>query len=125
MTEKALPKKRLGDTYEIAINGARGRVKLYLRTGYYEDGALGEIFIDVAKFGSDLRSMISCWAILFSISLQNGVEPARLIKAFSGVSFEPKGKVQCPLEEVTECTSIPDVVCRILTVELAKLKKGK
>ncbi len=120
MPERSLPKLRLGHTYEIEIHAVGGRVKVYLRTGLYEDGTLGEIFLDCAKFGSDVRSMMNCWAILFSISLQNGVPVSRLIKTFEYVSFEPRGKVVCPIPEIDKCTSIPDVVCRILKAEIMK-----
>lgn len=119
MKEKPLPKKRRGTTYEVVISGAAGRSKIYLRTGLYADGTLGEIFVDCAKLGSEQRSLVNCWAIAFSIALQEGAHLGRLIKAFEGVSFEPKGKVECPVEGVTECSSIPDAVCRILDAEFA------
>lgn len=115
--ERPLPKKRSGCTYEVEIYGAAGRVKMYLRTGLYADGTLGEIFLDVAKFGSDLRSMLSSWAILFSIALQGGVSVHRLVRTFRGVPFEPKGRVVCSLGQVTKCSSILDVVCQILEAE--------
>jgi ribonucleoside-diphosphate reductase alpha chain len=119
MAEVSLPKRRLGTTYEVEIYTDQGRSKVYLRTGIYENGALGEIFVDCAKMGSDLRSMIGCWSVGFSIALQNGVALERLLHAFENVSFEPKGKVTCPVEGVTECSSIPDVICRILRIEFA------
>lgn len=122
MPEKPLPARRLGNTYEIEIFTANGRVKMYLRTGLYEDGSLGEIFVDVAKFGSDIRGMFSCWAILFSIALQNGVPLERLCRTFEGVSFEPKGRVACPVEGLVQCSSVPDVVCRILRAEFLEKK---
>lgn len=117
MKEKPLPKKRRGVTYEVEIFGSHGRQKFYLRTGLHEDGTLGEIFVDVAKLGSEKRSLVNCWAICFSIALQEGTSLGRLIRSFEGVSFEPKGKVSCPVEGVTECSSIPDAVCRILAAE--------
>lgn len=118
MAEKPLPKRRVGHTYELMIySQSGGRTKAYLRTGLHEDGTLGEIFVDVAKFGSELRSLVNCWAIMVSIALQNGVPLQHIVSTFECVSFEPKGRVECPVAGVDQCTSIPDVVCRILQAE--------
>lgn len=122
MVERPMPKLRLGHTYEIEIFTNMGRVKLYLRTGLYEDGTLGEIFVDVAKFGSDLRGMFSCWAITFSIALQNGVPLERLCHSFESISFEPKGRAVTAIESITQCTSVPNVVCQILKAEFLEAR---
>jgi ribonucleoside-diphosphate reductase alpha chain len=111
-----LPKHRIGYTYEIMIDGT----KVFLRTGLYDDGKLGEIFVDVAKFGSELRSLIHCWAVLFSIALQHGTPLEQLVHTFEGVKFAPCGTVSCAVKEITSCSSIPDCIVRILAVECLK-----
>lgn len=123
MPEKSLPKKRRGTTYEIEILSTGGRFKIYLRTGLYEDGTPGEIFLDAAKMGSELRSLLNCWAILFSIALQWGVPLEKLVHTFSGVRFSPFGKMVCHVPEIGECFSIPDAVCRILKHEFLQENK--
>lgn len=117
MPEREMPKRRTGVTYHVSIATVSGRVKLYLRTGVYEDGTLGEIFLDVARHGTSLRSMFECWARLFSVALQNGVPLVRLIRSFEGTDFEPKGSVECAVEGIGKCTSIPDLICQVLKAE--------
>jgi ribonucleoside-diphosphate reductase alpha chain len=109
---KKLPKKRLGFTQEATIAGH----KLYLRTGEYEDGTLGEIFIDMHKEGATLRSWANNFAIAISQGLQHGVPLAKLVKAFTFTRFEPAGQVQGH-ERVKMATSIIDYVFRVLAVE--------
>lgn len=119
MPEQKLPKKRRGVTYEqVVVSKSYGRFKLYIRFGFYEDGRLGEVFIDAAKHGSELRSMINSWAILFSIALQHGVPPEKLVLSFLGSKYEPCGKVEGSAVHVVECSSVPDLVCQVIQTEV-------
>ncbi|MFN3485958.1 MAG: adenosylcobalamin-dependent ribonucleoside-diphosphate reductase, partial [Planctomycetota bacterium] len=80
-----LPKKRQGFTIEARIAGQ----KVYLRTGEYEDGTLGEIFVDLAKEGAAFRSMMNCFAMAVSIGLQYGVPLKDFVDLFTFTRFEP------------------------------------
>ena len=73
---RSLPAKRRGFTQKAKINGQA----LFLRTGEYSDGTLGEIFIDMAKEGATMRSMLNCFAISISIGLQYGVPFGRICR---------------------------------------------
>ncbi len=84
-----LPKKRTGFTQEARIGGH----KVYLRTGEYENGKLGEIFIDMHKEGAAFRSMMNCFAIAVSLGLQYGVPLEEFVEVFTFTRFEPHGSV--------------------------------
>ena len=84
---RALPAKRRGFTQKAKINGQA----LFLRTGEYNDGTLGEIFIDMAKEGATMRSMLNCFAIAISIGLQYGVPLEEFVEKFVFTRFEPAG----------------------------------
>ena len=107
-----LPKRRSGFTLESAVAGH----KVFLRTGEYEDGTLGEIFIDMHKEGAAFRSLMNCFAILVSLCLQHGVPLSLLVKRFTGVSFEPCGPVSGH-DTITSATSVVDYIFRALAVE--------
>src|SRR5678810_798208 len=85
-----LPDRRKGYTQKAVVGGH----KVYLRTGEYEDGSLGEIFIDMHKEGAAFRSLMNSFAIAISIGLQYGVPLEELVEAFSYTRFEPSGVVQ-------------------------------
>ncbi len=106
-----LPKKRGGWTQEARIAGQ----KVYVRTGEYEDGTLGEIFIDVAKEGAAYRSMMNSFAIAVSLGLQYGVPLKEFVDQFTFTRFEPQGPVDHP--NIKFCTSIMDYVFRVLGLE--------
>jgi ribonucleoside-diphosphate reductase alpha chain len=107
-----LPKKRaLGFTQEISVAGQ----KLYLRTGEYLDGSLGEIFIDMHKDGALLRSLMNAFAVAISLGLQHGVPLQEYVEAFTFTKFEPNGV--CDHEFVKMATSILDAVFRVLALE--------
>lgn len=105
---KALPAKRFGYTQKAKINGQ----VLFLRTGEYSDGTLGEIFIDLAKEGSTLRSLMNCFAIAVSVGLQYGVPLEEFVEKFVYTKFEPAGRVDHPNIKMT--TSLVDFVFRAL-----------
>ncbi len=108
---RSLPTKRRGFTQKAKINGQA----LFLRTGEYGDGTLGEIFIDLAKEGSTLRSLMNCFAISVSIGLQYGVPLEEFVDKFAFTKFEPSGMVDHP--NVRSTTSIVDFIFRVLAYE--------
>src|SRR5207244_1681923 len=108
---KTLPPKRRGFTQKAKINGQA----LFLRTGEYGDGTLGEIFIDMAKEGATMRSMMNCFAISISIGMQYGVPLEEFVDKFAFTRFEPSGFVEHPNIKTT--TSIVDLIFRVLGYE--------
>ncbi len=108
---KTLPKKRRGFTQKAKIGGQ----VLFLRTGEYNDNTLGEIFIDLAKEGSTLRSLMNCFAIAVSVGLQYGVPLEEFVEKFVFTKFEPAGMVDHPNIKTT--TSIVDFIFRCLAYE--------
>jgi ribonucleoside-diphosphate reductase alpha chain len=109
---RRLPKKRHGFTQEAVVGGH----KIFLRTGEYEDGALGEIFIDMHKEGAAYRSMMNSFAIAVSMGLQYGVPLESLVDQFTFTRFDPAGGVQGH-PNVKFCTSVLDYVFRVLALE--------
>lgn len=111
LKRRRLPKKRRGFTLEANIGGQ----KLYLRTGEYEDGSLGEIFIDMHKEGAALRSMMNCFAIAVSLGLQHGVPLNELVNVFTFTRFEPQGPTNHP--NIKFATSVIDFIFRVIGME--------
>jgi ribonucleoside-diphosphate reductase alpha chain len=108
---RTLPAKRRGFTQKAKINGQA----LFLRTGEYADGTVGEIFIDMAKEGATMRSMLNCFAIAISIGLQYGVPLEEFVEKFVFTRFEPSGMVEHP--NIKSSTSIVDFIFRALAYE--------
>ena len=106
-----LPQRRKGYTQKALVGGH----KVYLRTGEYEDGALGEIFIDMHKEGAAFRSLMNNFAIAISIGLQYGVPLEEFVEAFTFTRFEPSGPVEGN-EAIKMATSILDYIFRELAV---------
>ncbi len=106
-----LPSRRKGYTQKAVVGGH----KVYLRTGEYDDGRLGEIFIDMHKEGAALRSFINNFAIAVSLGLQYGVPLDEYVDAFTFTRFEPSGPVQGN-DTIKFATSILDYVFRELAV---------
>ena len=106
-----LPKKRAGFTQEARIAGH----KIYLRTGEYEDGTLGEIFVDMHKEGAAFRSLMNCFAIAVSLGLQHGVPLEEYVNSFVFTRFEPQGMVDHP--NIKSATSVIDYIFRVLGME--------
>ena len=106
-----MPDRRKGYTQKAVVGGH----KVYLRTGEYDDGRLGEIFIDMHKEGAALRSFINNFAIAVSLGLQYGVPLEEYVDAFTFTRFEPAGTVQGN-EAIKFATSILDYVFRELAV---------
>jgi ribonucleoside-diphosphate reductase alpha chain len=110
-----LPARRGGYTQEARVGGH----KLFLRTGEYEDGTLGELFIDLAKEGATLRGILSCFAIAVSKGLQYGVPLEEFVDTFTFQTFEPRGMVEGH-PNIKMANSIVDYVFRALGVEYLK-----
>ncbi|MFD2206208.1 vitamin B12-dependent ribonucleotide reductase [Kiloniella antarctica] len=108
---KKLPSRRKGYTQKAIVGGH----KVYLRTGEYEDGALGEIFVDMHKEGAAFRSLMNNFAIAISIGLQYGVPLEEYVEAYTFTRFEPSGMVEGN-EVIKMATSILDYLFRELAV---------
>jgi ribonucleoside-diphosphate reductase alpha chain len=106
-----LPERRKGYTQKAIVGGH----KVYLRTGEYEDGKLGEIFIDMHKEGAGFRAMMNNFAIAVSVGLQYGVPLEEFVDAFTFTKFEPAGMVQGN-DSIKNATSILDYIFRELAV---------
>lgn len=108
---RKLPNRRGGYTQKAVVGGH----KIYLRTGEYEDGRLGEIFVDMHKEGASFRSLMHNFAMAISIGLQYGVPLEEFIEAFTFTRFEPSGRVEGN-EAIKMATSILDYIFRELAV---------
>jgi ribonucleoside-diphosphate reductase alpha chain len=108
---RPLPSRRVGYTQKANIGGH----KIYLRTGEYEDGTLGEIFLDMHKEGAAFRSLINCFAIAISLGLQHGVPLEEFVEAFLFTRFEPNGPVKLN-DHIKMSTSIIDYIFRELAI---------
>lgn len=106
-----LPERRKGYTQKAIVGGH----KVYLRTGEYQDGNLGEIFIDMHKEGAAFRAMMNNFAIAISVGLQYGVPLEEYVEAFTFTRFEPAGMVQGN-DSIKNATSILDYIFRELAV---------
>lgn len=109
--QRKMPYKRTGITIKTKIAGQT----LFLRTGEYPDGRLGEIFIDMHKEGAAFRSMLNLFAISISTGLQYGVPLEEYVEKFTFTRFEPSGITDHP--NIKFCTSIIDFVFRVLGME--------
>jgi len=108
---ESLPQRRKGYTQKAIVGGH----KVYLRTGEYEDGRPGEIFIDMHKEGAAFRSLMNNFAIAISIALQYGVPLEEFVDAFTFTRFEPAGMVQGN-DSIKNATSVLDYLFRELAV---------
>ncbi|MDE0764718.1 MAG: vitamin B12-dependent ribonucleotide reductase [Amylibacter sp.] len=106
-----LPERRKGYTQKANVGGH----KVYLRTGEYEDGKIGEIFIDMHKEGAGFRAMMNNFAIAISVGLQYGVPLEEFVDAFTFTRFDPAGMVQGN-DSIKSATSILDYIFRELAI---------
>jgi len=104
---RMLPKRRKGYIREAYVGGH----KVFLRTGEYEDGSLGEVFIDMYKEGASFKGLLNCFAVLASKALQYGMPLEELVESFTFTRFEPAGAVQGH-NAIKNSTSILDYVFR-------------
>ncbi|MDF1565218.1 MAG: vitamin B12-dependent ribonucleotide reductase [Deltaproteobacteria bacterium] len=108
---RRLPDRRRGYTQKAVVGGH----KVYLRTGEYDDGTLGEIFIDMHKEGAAFRSLMNSFAVALSLGLQYGVPLEEFVDAFVFSRFEPNGMVQGN-DRIKMATSVIDYIFRELAV---------
>lgn len=108
---KLLPSRRSGFTQKAKVGGHT----IFVRTGEYGDGTLGEIFVDMHKEGASFRSLLNCFAIAVSIGLQYGVPLEEFVEKFIFTRFEPSGQVDHP--NIKTSTSVIDYIFRLLAVE--------
>jgi ribonucleoside-diphosphate reductase alpha chain len=106
---RGLPGRRKGYTQKARIGGH----KVYLRTGEYDDGTLGEIFVDMHREGAAYRSLMNCFAIAISLGLQYGVPLEEFVEAFVFTRFEPNGPVSGH-DNIKMSTSVIDFIFREL-----------
>lgn len=109
---KDLPHRRRSFTRKARVGGH----KVHMTCGMYDDGRLGEIFLEMHKEGAALRSIMNAFAIAVSLGLQYGVPLDRFIRAFSGMRFEPNGPVDGS-EKICDATSVIDYIFRELACE--------
>ncbi|MFV2093421.1 MAG: vitamin B12-dependent ribonucleotide reductase, partial [Hyphomicrobiales bacterium] len=110
-SRERMPHRRKGYTQKAIVGGH----KVYLRTGEYDDGRLGEVFLDMHKEGAAFRSLMNNFAIAISLGLQYGVPLEEYVDAFTFTRFEPAGLVQGN-DSIKNATSILDYVFRELAV---------
>ena len=108
---RLLPGRRKGYTQKARVGGH----KVYLRTGEFEDGTLGEIFVDMHREGAAFRSLMNCFAIAISLGLQYGVPLEEFVEAFVFTRFEPNGNVQGH-DNIKMSTSVIDYIFRELAL---------
>lgn len=108
---KQLPAKRRGYTFKAKVGGQ----PMFVRTGEYNDGTLGEIFLDMAKEGATMRSLMNSFAIAVSVGLQYGVPLEEYVDKFTFTRFEPSGVVEHP--NIKTSTSVLDFIFRLLAYE--------
>jgi len=108
---RTLPARRKGYTQKARVGGH----KVYLRTGEFEDGSLGEIFVDMHREGAAFRSLMNCFAIAISLGLQYGVPLEEFVEAFVFTRFEPNGSV-LGHDNIKMSTSVIDYIFRELAL---------
>jgi len=109
--QRRMPYKRSGLTIKAKV----ANQKIFLRTGEYPDGKLGEVFIDMYKEGASFRSLLNLFAIAISTGLQYGIPLEEYVDKFTFTRFEPSGMTDHP--NIRNCTSVVDLVFRILGME--------
>jgi ribonucleoside-diphosphate reductase alpha chain len=112
VARKALPGKRGGFTQKATVGGQT----IFVRTGEYEDGTIGEIFVDLHKEGATLRSLMNCFSIAVSLGLQYGVPLEEYVDKFTFTRFEPAGMVTGH-DNIKNATSIIDYMFRMIGFE--------
>lgn len=106
---KPLPNKRKGVRQKCYIDGT----KMFVSTGEYEDGSLGEIFIDMYKTGTSYKGILGCFSILFSLALQYGVPLEKLVSIFKFTRFPPNGLVT-GCQHIKKASSPVDYMVRLV-----------
>ncbi len=112
LERRSLPAKRRGFVQEATVGGH----KVFIKTGEYPDGSLGEIFIDMYKEGASYRALMNCFAVAVSKALQYGVPLEEFVDSFTFTRFEPSGIVKGH-EAIKNATSMMDYIFRVLGYE--------
>jgi ribonucleoside-diphosphate reductase alpha chain len=107
----SLPGRRKGFNYAATIGGQR----IFFRTGEYETGELGEIFIDMFKAGASYKSLLNCFAVAVSLGLQYGVPLEKFVEKFVFTRFDPSGFTDHP--SIRNATSVLDFIFRLLAID--------
>ncbi len=107
----SLPGRRKGFNYAATIGGQR----IFFRTGEYENGQLGEIFIDMFKAGASYKSLLNCFAVAVSLGLQYGVPLEKYVEKFIFTRFDPSGFTDHP--QLRNATSVLDFIFRLLAID--------
>lgn len=105
-----LPKKRRSTNYK----GRVGENNVFITIGEYPDGRPGEVFIDIAREGESLRSFAAILARFITKCLQFGISVEEVCDTLIGTKFPPSGLYESPIDGITEATSIPDLVGKLL-----------
>jgi ribonucleoside-diphosphate reductase alpha chain len=113
LSRRAMPKDRMATVHKFGLNGHSG----YLTLGYYPDGQIGELFLNVAKQGSTLGALLDAWATMFSIGIQYGIPVEKLIEKFKHTSFEPAGFTGNP--DIPSASSILDYVVKMVELRMS------
>ncbi|MBI5622478.1 MAG: vitamin B12-dependent ribonucleotide reductase [Elusimicrobia bacterium] len=108
LQRRYLPTTRSGKTFEASLAGQ----KIYVRTGEYPDGRLGEVFVDFQKPGSPMQELLNCFSIMTSLALQYGVPLKEMVDRLTFTRFEPAGVVRHP--NIKRATSVMDLIFRLL-----------
>jgi ribonucleoside-diphosphate reductase alpha chain len=114
-----LPGERQGRIHRFVV----GKVKVYVETGEYANGRLGEVFLKADKQGTFVSGILDCLSIVTSIALQHGVPLQDITSKLTGTRFEPDGNVDGSQLEHPRCTSVMDYLARWLDARYAK-KEG-
>lgn len=118
LERRLLPAERKGKTHSVIIEDATGDMTVHIRTGCYDDGALGEVFIEVGKAGSTLNGLLDVLGRTISYALQYGIPVAELAPKLTGHQFPPAGPTNNPA--IPECGSLTDYVFQWLTLEFCE-----
>lgn len=115
-TRERLPDERKGLVHRFCV----GDVKIYVKTGQYPDGRLGEVFLKASKQGSLLSGMADAFSIVLSVALQYGVPLKVITEKLKNTRFEPQGEVKGAVIEPPRCNSILDYLARWLEARYIK-----
>lgn len=113
--QRKLPPRRRGNTWEVELAGH----KLFIRSGEYDNGSLGEVFLTMAKEGQTIRGLIDAFGVAISLGLQYGVPLEKFIEKFTNTNFSPAGMV-LNHPTIRFASSLIDLVMRIIGVEYLK-----
>jgi ribonucleoside-diphosphate reductase alpha chain len=109
---RKLPDERRGRTVRIHLKHSHGDLKIYISTGEYPDGSVGEVFLKADKAGSTISGLLDALSITASVALQYGAPVETLIEKWGRMQFEPSGATGDP--EMRQVSSIVDAVARWL-----------